>query len=63
MGFVTSSQSLTEPGTVEVGVRLFGSLSIPVIILVEVNPTSASGTNFNTVGVLVTVCVILLHQI
>ena len=44
--FVASAYSLIEPGMVEVGVELVGSLSFPVIILVEINSTVASGTNF-----------------
>ena len=44
VGFGASSYSLTEPGMVEVDVTFLGSLSFPVIILVEVNSTTASGT-------------------
>lgn len=47
VGFVESSYSSAEPGIVRVGVTLLGSLSFPVIILVEVNSTTASGTTFH----------------
>lgn len=44
--FVESDYRITEPGQVEVGITVTGNLSFPVVVMVNVNFTTASGMTF-----------------